>query len=235
MESELQEAKGGWTYWGWIALTVVLPLIVSSLLTWAFQHSGFEGGSIGVQSEVLFYLVASLTMALALTPTTFVAIASGFLFGWEAWIGIVLSYTIAATIGRLLGIGLFRRYSQSAIFQQPRYTRFLDEIAQSPLRMLILARLSPVLPFAVSNMVLGQIRIPWGTYLAGTLIGMIPRTMIAFITARNAQDLWTAIQYPETSSTEQVATSALIILTSLGIFFLMRRAWKRAEKNAGDK
>ena len=41
---------------------------------------------------LLYFAVVSFTMAFALTPTTFVALVTGFYLGWQGFPGVVVSY-----------------------------------------------------------------------------------------------------------------------------------------------
>lgn len=177
---------------------------------------------------MLFFSVASLTMALAITPTTFVALIGGFFFGWEALIGILVSYPIAALIGRRLGIYLLRKYSSNKWFQHPTYTRLIQELSKRPLRILVFARMSPVLPFAMSNILLAQVSIPMFTYIGGTMLGMLPRSLFALIVGSQAPELILAIQ----SSSHSIGpwlSIGLLIISSIGLFIVGNRAWKKVK------
>jgi uncharacterized membrane protein YdjX (TVP38/TMEM64 family) len=80
-------------------LLVVVPVLASSgLALWLYRNQTLLQALSPLQ-QVLYFLVVSLTMAFALTPTTFVALATGFLFGWGAFPGVVISYGAAALIG----------------------------------------------------------------------------------------------------------------------------------------
>ncbi|MHC2993624.1 hypothetical protein OB13_19340, partial [Pontibacter sp. HJ8] len=75
-------------------LLVVVPIVVSSTLAiFLYQYEGLLQNLSWVQM-LLYFTVISITMSLALTPTTFVALVSGFYLGWPGFPGVVISYGI---------------------------------------------------------------------------------------------------------------------------------------------
>lgn len=177
---------------------------------------------------LIFFSLASLTMALALSPTTFVALASGFFFGWNGLWGIFLSYPIAALIGRELGKWILTRNVQTSWLNHDAFDTVLEQLGQHPFRLLVFMRLSPVLPFAMSNLLLAQVNIPMRTYLLGTMAGMLPRSLFA---------LWLGSQAPsylQLFSTNDSAvnqfstwlTITLLLISTGGLLFLSRKAAK---------
>ncbi|MFC7667743.1 hypothetical protein ACFQT0_10365 [Hymenobacter humi] len=50
-------------------------------------------------SSLLYFVVIAITMAFAFTPTTFVAIVTGYYFGWLGLPGMVVAYALASVIG----------------------------------------------------------------------------------------------------------------------------------------
>lgn len=175
---------------------------------------------------LLFFFVVSLTMACALTPTTFVALVSGYFFGWKGLLGILLSYPIAALIGRQVGHLLLKRYSRARWFQQAKYHTLIEALHHRPFRMLVFARLSPVLPFAMSNLLLAQVPIPLPTYLAGTMVGMLPRSLFALFIGSQASEFLSLLK---SSSTENSVYLSIILflISSIGLGLIVRRVWRK--------
>lgn len=176
-------------------------------------------------------------MALALSPTTFVALASGFFFGWVGIWGILISYPIAALIGRELGKWILARHSRTSWLNHASFEAIVQQLGRRPLRLLIFMRLSPVLPFAMSNFLLAQLSIPIRTYLLGTMLGMLPRSLAA---------LWLGTQVPSYlqlfSSDGSVAhqlstwlTLALLLISTAGLLLMSRKAAKLLLANSNQK
>ena len=80
-------------------LLVVVPVTVSSTAAvYLYQYQDLLR-DLTIWQLLLYFVVISVTMALALTPTTFVALISGFYLGWSAFPGIVVAYGVAALVG----------------------------------------------------------------------------------------------------------------------------------------
>jgi hypothetical protein len=67
-------------------------------------------------------------MALALTPTTFIAIISGYFFSWYGLAGLVLSYPLAALLGLKLGGAAKNLVLSENFHRNPKIQQFLEEI-----------------------------------------------------------------------------------------------------------
>lgn len=216
--------------YGFFILTViaaVFPLIISTsaILFYRELETLISRGSEGLM--VLFFLVATITMAFALTPTTFIAIVSGYFWGWKAWAGILLSYPLAAFLGRFAGLVFKRWFSGSKVIRHPRFQSISQGLSRSQMSTLIFARLSPVLPFAMTNILLAQVKInPW-IYLAGTMIGMLPRTLIFFLAGMNAREILALLQNPQAGTSGNVITLTLFLISSIGLFWIFRKIWLR--------
>lgn len=175
---------------------------------------------------LFFFGIASLTMALALSPTTFIALASGFFFGWNGLWGILISYPMAAWIGRKVGNWILTRNGNTSWLNHRSFDAVAKQLGQRPLRLLIFMRLSPVLPFAMSNFLLAQLSIPIKTYLLGTMIGMIPRSLVALWLGTQATN-YLHLFSNHGSATHQLSTYltiVLLLISTAGLLFLIKKA-----------
>lgn len=177
----------------------------------------------------IFFGLTAFTMAFALTPTTFVSIMSGYLFSWPGGLGILLAYSLAAVIGRQVGKFVQSRFSSAGLFQSSAHQGFLDNLAKNPFNMLVFARLSPVLPFAMTNLLIAQVRIKPTTYLAGTMVGMFPRTLAFFLLGMNATEIWALIQNPNQGDLSKILFWGLILISSFGLYQVIKRAWVKKQ------
>jgi len=174
-----------------------------------------------------FSAVTILSMAFALTPTTFVALVAGFLFPWTYFGSLLLTYPLAAILGRQIGMVWFRYWRQDLLSSGKRYQDFLDQLAERPFWVLVMARLSPALPFAMTNLLLGQVRISWSNYLGATMLGMLPRTLLSFWIGSQVKDIFAYLQSPSPMSAERWIVLSLLLLSSLGLLLMMRRILRR--------
>ncbi|MFC0269731.1 TVP38/TMEM64 family protein [Kushneria aurantia] len=111
--------------------------------------------------------------SLVLFPLTILVGATGLIFG--PWWG--LFYAVAGTmvassatwlLGRMLGRDLLEKYGGE------RIRKLADSISRYGIRTMILFNLLPLAPFTFTNMIAGAARMPYATYMIGSLIGILP-------------------------------------------------------------
>ncbi|MBA9075326.1 TVP38/TMEM64 family protein [Rufibacter quisquiliarum] len=209
-------------------LLVVVPVVVSSGLGfWLYRNQELMH-SLTPEQMLLYYLLISLTMAFALTPTTFVALATGFFVGWEGFPGVVIAYGAAALIGyqmaRLIDQGKLERL----LHQFPKAEGIRDELRSQSWSLIILTRISPVLPFAFMTFVLSLVRVPRMRFLVASMVGMLPRTLFFFWVGTQAQDLLALLQNPNAGTSGKLLMGGLVVISFGGLYVLLNRAFKKA-------
>lgn len=212
-------------------LAALIPVLVSA---WGVQYVSQVQDWIGVNprsSLWIFSLLSIFAMALAIIPTTIVAISAGFFFGWSAFLPLLLCYPLAAIIGRYGGLFWFRSFETQL---SERHQQWLDELSQNPFYLLVMARLSPALPFAMSNMLLGQISISWKTYIGATMLGMLPRSLLSFWIGMQISDLLTYLESSESVPLERWIVLGLLLISSIALSILFGRIWRRLGKRQDD-
>ncbi|MEJ7662962.1 MAG: hypothetical protein WKG07_27110 [Hymenobacter sp.] len=75
-----------------MGLLLAVPLLGSAAVLGLLYERPTLLQHLSLAQSLLYFVLAGLTMALALTPTTFVAIISGLLFGWAGLPGMVAAY-----------------------------------------------------------------------------------------------------------------------------------------------
>lgn len=123
----------------------------------------------------LVAVVGSAVLMAALVPRAAVAAAAGLLFG-PAWgagyvlAGAALAAVVAFTTGRWLGRDLVRAHRRLAAVDR--------WIVSGGLAGVLALRLLPVAPFGLVSYACGITGLRLGTFLAGTLAGAAPGTVI---------------------------------------------------------
>ncbi|GAB3828062.1 TVP38/TMEM64 family protein [Pontibacter rugosus] len=216
-------------------LLVVVPVVVSSTIAVVlYNYQGFLQ-DLSVWEMLLYFAVISVTMALALTPTTFVALVSGFYLGWSGFAGIVLSYGIAAMIGYSLAQLIDHGKMMSFLNRFDKARALMQELRSESWSLIFLTRISPVLPFALMNFVLSLLQINRRKFLLASIVGMLPRTLFFYWVGSQARDVIQVIQNPESGKGGQILLISLIIISIGGLYFLFDRALKRALRKAAAK
>lgn len=209
-------------------LLVAVPLLGSSgLLALLYQHQSLLQ-QLSLAQSLLYFATVSLTMALALTPTTFVAIVSGYFLGW-AWLpGMVVAYALAAALGYELALRLDQGKLRDFLLNFPKAGAVLGELNQDSWQLIVLARLSPVLPFALMTFVLALVGVPRGRFLAASVLGMLPRSLFFYWLGTEAQDVLALLSNPDQGTASKLLLIGLVVASLLGLYLLFNRALKRA-------
>jgi uncharacterized membrane protein YdjX (TVP38/TMEM64 family) len=131
-------------------------------------------GPMGLVYFGLIYLVAEI-LAVPATPLT---LSAGCLFGVTRGTAVVLvSATLAATFAFWIGKTVLRSWVEEKLQENPKFAKLDRAIGEQGFQLLLLVRLSPIFPFALSNYLYGASSISFAPYFFGTLLGFTPGTL----------------------------------------------------------
>lgn len=209
-------------------LLVAVPLLGSSAVAaLLYRHQQLlEGLRWGPAS--LYFALTAITMAFALTPTTFVAIATGYYFGWAGLPGMVTAYAVAAAIGYELAGRLDHGKLRQFLHLFPKAGAVVDELQTQSWSLIVLTRLSPVLPFALMTFVLAMVGVPRRRFLAASVVGMLPRSLFFYWLGTQASDVLALLHNPDQGALSKLVLVGLIAASLFGLFFVFNRALKRS-------
>ncbi|WP_242923062.1 TVP38/TMEM64 family protein [Pontibacter liquoris] len=216
-------------------LLVVVPVAVSSTLAYVLYDHQTLLQQLTWWQMGLYFVAVSITMAVALTPTTFVALASGFYLGWSGFPGIVVSYGVAALVGYSLARLIDHGKMMSFLNRFENARNLMQELRAESWSLIFLTRISPVLPFALMNFVLSLLQVNKSKFFVASIVGMLPRTVFFFWIGTQASDILNLLQNPETGGSGKLLMIALIIISIGGLYFVFDRALKKALRNATVK
>jgi len=169
-----------------------------------------------------YLVLVTLLMGLALMPTTLVAGLSGFIFGWGAFPFLFIAYNFASIVGYGWGKSLG---GNSLDFILERYPKARNLIASKRNRigeLIFFGRLSPVLPFAVSNLLFSLLHVGWKRLVLFGSIGMLPRTILTFWAGTLGTDVYSAINQEGISGKAWIFI-LLLVLSLWGIWRFFKR------------
>lgn len=155
---------------------IVILSTASKSAPWIREHSP--------QSMAIYALAVALLAGLAVLPTYSQAILAGWAFGSIPGVCVVVTGMLGACA---IAFALSRKASgdrlTKMIEENPRARAvYFALLKSSPLRTLgivSLVRLPPNSPFALTNLVLSSVGVPFWIYMTGSLIGLLPRTAAA--------------------------------------------------------
>lgn len=169
-------------YWKWIAIAgglVVLSVAISflpigewvkSFTTW-IRH-------LGVPGAFIFIGVYALA-ALLFLPGAVFTIAAGLVYGIAGGAAVaIVGATLGAGLAFLAGRYLFRKRIKKFAGENKKFGAIDEAIGQQGWKIVALLRLSPLIPFNVSNYFYGVTAIGFWPYLLASFFGMLPGTLL---------------------------------------------------------
>ncbi len=154
-------------------LSVLLYTYISTIGQWLRGHEE--------QGLVMYAVGFALLAGAGLVPTYAAAILGGWAFGFALGLPAALAgYAGGAVVGFLIARLASRDRVMELLRQHPRWQAVRDALVGGSwgktFGIVTLVRLPPNSPFALTNLVLTSVRVPISAYLAGSLVGMAPRT-----------------------------------------------------------
>ena len=204
----------------------LMPLLVSSSISyWVITHEQ-DIQNFTTQNWIIAFIFACFTMAFALTPTTFIALLSGYFLGWQAFIPVAITYWIASFLGyktaQMIDGGRFLEI----LSEKPKVKQILENLQKDEFKIILLARLSPVLPFAVTNVLFSFSGTKLRNFLTAGFLGMLPRTVLSIWIGTQAQEIRRLIEHPSEGNISQLLVLGLIFASIFGLGYFVKKAIK---------
>ena len=208
-------------------LLVAVPLLgTASLLGLLYERQELLR-HLSLGQALLYFSIIAFTMAFALTPTTFVAIVTGYYFGWAGLAGMVLAYALAAAIGYELALRLDHGKLRHFLHLFPKAEAVLGELQNQSWQLILLTRLSPVLPFALMTFVLAIVGVPRKRFLLASVLGMLPRSLFFYWLGTEASDVLALLRDPDEGTLSKLVLVGLVAASLFGLYYVFNRALQR--------
>lgn len=191
-------------------------------------------GTLGVWGPVAFITVYVIGV-ICMMPVFLLTIASGAIFGvMRASIFVMTGSLIGAFFAFLIARYLIRDLVAKRISTNPKLSAVDRAVGEDGRRLVFFLRLSPVVPFVLSNYALGATQVKLVDFLIGTLgLAPIAISYAAFGKAAGATDATTgksALSWPVLA----VGVIATVFLAWL-IARIAQKAIAEAERDAAEK
>jgi uncharacterized membrane protein YdjX (TVP38/TMEM64 family) len=164
-------------FWVGAAAVVAAMLVAGRLLPLRDWLAAFERWTAGFGPlGAVLYTAAYVPVTVVMMPAILLTLGAGFAFGlptgfFVAWIGSTLGASVAFLVGRYAAR---ERVARAIASRGPRYAAIDRAIGRKGARIVFLLRLSPIVPFVVSNYFYGLTAIPFGRYVLASAAGMAP-------------------------------------------------------------
>ncbi len=223
--------------WKWIVLGAVIAglLLARSLLPigeWVTMFNAWVGqmGRTGMAAYAAVYVVATVLFL----PGSVLTIGSGFLFG-VVWGTAVVSVgsTIGASLAFLISRYLARGWVVAKAEKNERFKAVDTAIGRQGWKIVGLLRLSPAIPFNLSNYLYGLTGVRFWPYVLASWLGMLPGTvMYVYFGAIGRAGLQAAAEGGQGRSPLEYALLGVGLLATIVVTVLITRTAQKALREA---
>jgi uncharacterized membrane protein YdjX (TVP38/TMEM64 family) len=132
-------------------------------------------GVAGIFVFIGVYAVATVLLA----PGSVLTVGAGFAFGlWKGFLAVSAGSTLGAALSFIVARFVARDKVEAIARGNEKFQRIDNAIGKQGAKLVFLLRLSPVIPFNLSNYFYGLTSVKFWPYLLASWIGMIPGTFL---------------------------------------------------------
>ena len=168
---------------GRIAILVVILMVLFLAMRflpvqpWLRSFNDWVGqmGAAGILIFIVVYALATVLLA----PGSILTIGAGFAFGlWKGFLAAWTGATLGASLAFLVARFVARDKIESIAKRNEKFRNLDSAIGKQGAKLIFLLRLSPVIPFNLSNYFYGLTAVRFWPYVLASWIGMIPGTFL---------------------------------------------------------
>lgn len=194
-----------------------VPAYLRMAMEW-IRDLGFLGAFV--------FIALYATTTVLLVPGTIPTLAAGAIFGIaQGTVYVSLGSTLGATLAFFVGRYLARDWVASKLASKPKFAAIDEAIGREGWKIIGLLRLSPVVPFSLSNYFYGVTKVKPIGYILASWIGMLPGTiMYVYIGGL----LGMAAAGGGSMTTGQLVLMGVGLVATVAVTILITRVAKRA-------
>lgn len=184
-------------------VTTLLPILGSAALILVAQPLGRWLRENWEIATPLYLLGILLFCGFALLPTNIVGVLAGWTFSFDLGIAVLITGIVgAASLSFLIHSRLVSDRLPHVLETHPKakaiYQALVGQSVWRAALIISLLRLSPAMPFALTNFLMAAARVPLKSFVIGTFVGMLPRSSafvflgagLSELTFDNPQNTW---------------------------------------------
>ncbi|HEV3342708.1 MAG TPA: TVP38/TMEM64 family protein [Pirellulales bacterium] len=221
---------------------ILAVLATATVATWCYlpQFRGSLRAAVDHATEMGPWGPALLTLlyvpaALLLVPGSWLTVLGGFVFGWwRAAAAVSVGATLGACTSFLVGRYLARDHVERVLAERPRFRAIDRAVAEQGFKILVLCRLSPLLPYALLNYGFGLTRMSLARFALASWLGMLPGTIVyAYLGAATGRFVDTPTDAAPTSAGRLLLVAG--IAASITLLVVLTRIATRALRSATNE
>ena len=210
----------------YILVLLILSISFTSLLAYNIYKYEREIHLFSPLQWVVTFVVLSIAMAFSLTPTTIAALLCGYFLGWVSLPGYTAAYILASYLGYQVALRIDGGALLATLSADEKVVGFIRAVKQKQFTLIVIARISPVLPFSIMNAVLAILRLDLKKYLGGSLVGMLPRTMVCIWIGMQFKQIKELVNGGDSAMWGRIMTVSLILISVLGFYWYFNKIVK---------
>ena len=220
--------------WKWIAVGIILVAMVSLRATlpigeWLEHFNDWVAG-LGPKGLIVYIGVYALATVLFL-PGSILTIGAGFLFGvLKGSVVVSAGSTIGASLAFLISRYAARNWVAEKAGASPRFKAIDRAIGLQGWKIVGLLRLSPAIPFNLSNYLYGLTSVRFVPYVIASWLGMIPGTIMYVYLGTAGKAGLDAAAGTTARSWQQNALLGVGLLATVAVTVLITRIARNALK-----
>jgi len=180
------------------------------------------------QGAVL-YIAATTLAGIAATPGWIPMMLAGLLFGLEVGLPLaVLGILCGATAAFLTGRTLLRGWVERRIAGNRRLHAIDRALGDRAFTIVLLTRLALLIPYNVLNYAYGLTRVRLGTYMAATVVGMLPIISMYVYMGTLARDIGQILDGELTGGAPRWWLGVIALVAIVAVTVVINRAASRA-------
>jgi uncharacterized membrane protein YdjX (TVP38/TMEM64 family) len=153
----------------------------SAALTWAAAHR---------EASALVFVALYVLATVCLVPGLILTLAGGAIFGLARGVALVSAGSVlGASAAFFIGRTFAREWTQQRIAAWPRFRALDGALGERGFWIVLLTRLSPLLPFNLLNYAYGVTAVRARDYVAASWLGMLPATVLYVYAGSTAANL----------------------------------------------
>lgn len=182
-------------------------------------------GAAGVALFVALYVIG----VVAVLPGSLLTLTAGFVYGPVGGLLVASPASVlAATIAFLLARSTLRDWIHARIARYPKARALDTAIGANSFVLILLLRLSPLVPFNVLNYALGLSDAKLRHYVVASFIGMLPGTWVAVYVGSLATTAAELARTGRSNSLEKWILTGVGLVATIIVAVLLTRAAQRA-------
>jgi uncharacterized membrane protein YdjX (TVP38/TMEM64 family) len=162
-------------------VTIVIALLLAMkflpVQQWLRSFNGWIGQMETVGIFIFIGVYAAATVLLA--PGAILTIGAGFAFGlWKGFLAVSAGATLGAALAFLVARYIARARIEAVAKANDKFRKIDNAVGEQGAKLIFLLRLSPLIPFNLSNYFYGLTAVKFWPYVLASWIGMMPGTFL---------------------------------------------------------